>query len=149
MYHAMALNPEHINEKFWPYATQHVDTLWVKAHTKLMKPSLCDRLAFGEKLEAKLREWKRQCSTFEPVTEPVIWLGRDLSLAGDGGVMLSITTGNVRHAQTVVKPGILYDPPPEAIEVETGEFERTPRNPQRRIRGKTPADEIAMTKSAI
>ena len=73
-------------------------------HTNIIKPSISDGFIFGQKLQAKKRNWKTFHGAFDAVAEPSIWLGRDLSLSGEGGVVCSLETGDVRHGLTFACP---------------------------------------------
>ena len=124
---------------FWPFAIRHVDNLYAQSHSTLVRPSVVDDFTFGQELETTIRKWKNTFAAFEPLTEKCIWLGRDLSLSGDGGILYSYVTENVRHGATFANPRPLVAVEAIAVDAvcgEPGEKAKDDRNVKSRLRKK-------------
>ena len=66
-----------LEHKHWPYALRYVDHQYLRRHSDILKPDVCDKFLLGQKLIVKNRKWKKQQSSFLPNTEEVVWLGRN------------------------------------------------------------------------
>ena len=72
-------------------------------------------------LFAKIRGWHKKLSGFEPMAELSYWLGRDLHLAGEGGIIMNASKRTIRHGTTFAEPVKAGTFPPKAVEVVAGE----------------------------
>ena len=95
--------------------------MYTQSHSTLVRASAVDDFAFGQELETTIRKWKKTFAAFEPLTEKCIFLGRDLSLSGDGGILYSYATENIRHGTTFANPKPLVPIEAMAVEAVCGE----------------------------
>ena len=130
-----------VPHKYWPYVVRHLDWLYTTIHTNIVTPSVCDQFVFGQKLLCKMRKWHKEKSALLPIAHEVTWLGRNMSLSGDGGLMLT-PEGKVRHGNTFVLIPEKRELPPmrevECYALPDNVVQPRQKGPARRLTGKNP-----------